>query len=198
MPRKKLIRSSQHVYHITTRSNSKEWFYIPSQECWRICVELLKQGSAKYGLELHAFVLMHNHYHMMARFPEAPIDKFMRFFNKSMSQRINMSTGRINHVFGGSYKWSLINSRVYYFNAIKYLYQNPVRAGICDRVEQYPYSTYHWKRHNLSVSSYSKKFDLGWLNTIYSEESQSRIKKGFKRIVFKPSYNSKRTHGELV
>lgn len=197
MPRKKLIRSPDHVYHITSRSNSKEWFYIPSKECWRICVELLREGCPRFGIELHAFVLMHNHYHLLVRFPDAPIDKFMHFFNKNMSKRINMASGRINHVFGGSYKWSLIDSSPYYFNAIKYVYQNPLRAGMCARVEQYPYSTYHGKKHGLSVSPL-KGLDLDWLNDLYSEESRQRIRKGFKRVVFQPSYNKKRLHEELV
>ncbi|MGI4993536.1 transposase [Halobacteriovorax sp. GFR7] len=198
MPRKKLIRSSEHVYHITTRSNSKEWFYLPLHECWNICVELISEGLERFSVELHAFVLMNNHYHLMARFPKANIDKFMHFYNKNMSRRINMSTGRINHVFGGTYKWSLINSERYYFNAIKYLYQNPVRANICSRVEDYPYSTLHEKRYKIKTSSYLTSIDLHWMNELYSKESVDRIRKGFKRTHFRPSYDKKRGHSELL
>lgn len=192
MPRKKLIRSNQHVYHISSRSNSKEWFYISSCDCWKICVDLLIEGKEKFGIEIHAFVLMNNHYHLMARFPEEPIDQFMYFFNKNISFRINRLSGRINHVFGGSYKWSLINVRAYYFNTIKYVYQNPIRAKICSRVELYPYSTFYGSKYGLEVKSYIDNFDLEWLNDCYQLESVERIRKGFKKQYFKPSYNHKR------
>lgn len=197
MPRKKLIRSNQFVYHITSRSNSKEWFYIPSSDCWKICIELLIEGKEKFGIEIHAFVLMSNHYHLMARFPGESIDIFMHFFNKNMSKRINKLSGRVNHVFGGSYKWSLIDNRAYYFNAIKYVYQNPIRANICNLVELYPYSTFYSDRHGLKVESYLDSLDLSWLNDCYSLESLTRIRKGLKKPYFKPSYNEKRRNINL-
>jgi len=192
MPRKNLIRTREHVYHITSRSNSKEWFYIPSQECWKICLELLEKGQRDFQIELHAFVLMSNHYHLMLRTPHCDIDKFMHFFNKTLSSRINMSAGRINHVFGGNYKWSIIDSQGYYANALKYLYQNPVRANLAQSVESYPYSTLIGSRcESLKVTSFLPRFDLNWLNQIYDSNESMRLRKGLKRSIFRPSYEMK-------
>lgn len=192
MPRKNLIRTREHVYHITSRSNSKEWFYIPSQECWKISLELLEKGQNEFQVDLHAFVLMNNHYHMMIKTPHCDIDKFMHFFNKSLSSRINMSAGRINHVFGGNYKWSIIDSQRYYANALKYLYQNPVRAGLSQNVESYPYSTLKKSRcEKLKIECYLDELNLNWLNQIYDSKESLRIKKGLKRPLFRPSYEIK-------
>lgn len=188
MPRKKLIRTDEYVYHITARSNCKEWFYIPQNECWSLFCEELSLVNKVFDLEIHAYVLMSNHYHLMARTPLANIDKAMHQLNKNIARRINMSTGRINHVFGRPYNWSLITRERYYFYATRYLYQNPVRAGICERVEDYPYSSLHHNVKWFPLTPYNS-FDLRQLNSLFKEEDAYRIKKGFKKTIFKPSYN---------
>lgn len=198
MPRKKLIRTREHVYHITTRSNSKEWFYLPNVEVWRICLETLKRGYKEFKVEIHAFVLMSNHYHMMVRTPECDIDKFMHFFNKTMSNRINQSTGRINHVFGGTYKWSIVETERYYRNALKYLYQNPLRAELSECAESYPYSTLKKNRLGFPIHCYIKNLDMDWINQLYSEDDQERIRKGFKRKIFKPKYEQSSRRNTLI
>ncbi|PIP93559.1 MAG: hypothetical protein COW00_02100 [Bdellovibrio sp. CG12_big_fil_rev_8_21_14_0_65_39_13] len=199
MPRKILIRTRNHVYHITSRSNAKEWFYIPIEECWKICLGLLEKGQNDFQIELHAFVLMSNHYHMLIKTPHCDIDKFMHFFNKTLSSRINMATGRINHVLGGSYKWSIIDNHSYYSNAIKYIYQNPVRASVSKNVESYPFSTVDKCRcKNIELKSYLDPLDLNWLNGIFSTSENERIKKGFKRAYFRPSYEPRTRKHKMI
>ena len=198
MPRKKLIKTHEHVYHISTRSNSKEWFYLPSHEVWSICLGVLEEGCERFEIEIHAFVLMNNHYHLMLRTPKCDIDKFMQFFNKKMSDRINMSTGRINHVFGARYRWSIITDERYYLNVLKYLYQNPLRANICGRVEHYPYSTLEHHNFKFPIRPYLLNPDLSWLNQRYSPEDQNRIKQGFKRPYYRPNYSKSSRRNDYI
>lgn len=186
MSRKTLIRTNELVYHITTRSNNKEWFYLSSNEVWRLCKEVLKEIDSKFSIEIHAFVLMNNHYHLMIRTPDSNIDKVMKYFNGKLSRLINRSAGRINHVFGAPYRWSLIENRIYYLNAIKYLYQNPVRAKICDRVENYPYSTFHKENLEFDIKSYLTSLDKEWLNEPISSSSKELIQKNLKKKYFRP------------
>ena len=199
MPRKKLIRTREHVYHVTSRSNNKEWFYIPSNEAWKISLRLLRKSILKFKIDIHAFVLMNNHYHLMVKTPECDIDVFMQYFNRNMSLRINQSTGKINHVFGGPYKWSIINNNKYYLNALKYLYQNPVRAQIVSRVESYPYSTLNECQLGFKLKCYEDHLCLDWLNQHYLIEDQIRIKNGLRRTHFKPTAEkSSRRHIKIT
>jgi REP element-mobilizing transposase RayT len=179
MSRPRLIRTDQYVYHITTRSNSKEWFYLPSKEVWKISTELLGEVQRKFSIEIYSFVLMSNHYHFLVRTPEANIDKVMAHFNKKMSDRINSSAGRTNIVFGGRYKWNIITKMSYYMNAYKYVYQNPIAAKICKKVEEYPYSTLRaelgWVKLPFIIENWVQKRDIAWLNERYLKESNERI-----------------------
>src|SRR5690606_29535334 len=120
MPRKKLIRTSEFPYHITSRSNNRDWFSIPLADIWSFCIELLNQGQIDFKIKVEAFVLMSNHYHLCIYTPEANIDQFMRFFNQNLGRKIAKQSGRINRIFGSPYKWTVITNQAYFNNVIRY------------------------------------------------------------------------------
>ena len=142
MPRKQLLYTHEFPYHIVARSNNKEWFYLSQESCWKIFVQLLDEVGQRFFFKTHAFVLMRNHYHLVGSADERhPLYKVMEWFQRSATRRINTKARRINHLFGGPYRGSLIASESYYLQGIKYVYQNPVAAGLVTRVEEFPFST---------------------------------------------------------
>ncbi|MCO4794717.1 MAG: transposase [Bacteriovoracaceae bacterium] len=142
MPRKKLIRTNEFPYHVTSRSNNKEWFYIPTEDVWKHTRAVIRLGRKKFNIKIDAFVLMNNHYHMCIWTHDSNLDEFMMYFNKNLGQRIARQANRINRIFGASYKWTLIESDIYYRNVLKYIYQNPIRAGLVKTCQEYPYSDF--------------------------------------------------------
>jgi len=141
MPRRKLIRSKNLPYHVTARSNNKEWFQLPLLQVWKLSQESLKEAISIHPVELINFVLMKNHYHMLLVTPEGNLDAFIYEFNKRLALKIKDQTGQINRIFGGRYKWCLIESQTYLINCYRYIYQNPVRAGLVRYCEDYKFST---------------------------------------------------------
>ena len=170
MPRTKLIRSDLYPYHITSRSNNKDWFYIPIQDVWGYANELLTSGESQFGVQVRAFVLMNNHYHLCLHTPKANIDDFMYYFNKTLSRKISRQACRINRIFGAPYRWNLIKNDAYYHHVLRYIYQNPVRAGLVKNCEDYLYSDL--KKQPISPT------ELEWINTpIHNKETENtRIK----------------------
>lgn len=181
MPRAPLIRTTQHPYHIVCRSNNREWFYIPIADFWRILLEVIAKDAVIGKMRIHALVLMSNHFHLLASSIDGNLDEPMRYLLREVCRQVNKQANRINHVFGGPYKWSVITKTSYYLHCLKYIYRNPVNAQICERVENYPYSS-------LSAHLYPNKFPfhfhqwkwagdwmkwgdyesiLAWLNTPY-------------------------------
>jgi putative transposase len=114
---------------VTARSNNKEWFTLPMPEMWTLTQESLREAITVHRVEVISFVLMGNHYHMLLLTPEGNLDDFMYELNKRLALKIKRRTGQINRIFGGRYKWCLIQSQHYLINCYKYVYQNPVRAG---------------------------------------------------------------------
>lgn len=197
MPKTPLIYTDQFPYHVMARSNNKEWFYLPQEEVWGIFVELLFKIIKDLGCQIHAFVLMNNHYHMILSTNEQNnLGVVMQYLQKSVSRTINSKSGRINHVFGGPYKGCLVTKETYYAHALKYVYRNPVEAKICDRVEQYPFSSIYKNKDNLALTEKPKwgldhlipkdqnEF-LDWLNQGYSKDSIQLISKAISKTKFR-------------
>lgn len=200
MPKSKIIRSSEFPYHVSARSNNKAWFGLSPEKLWAIFSEYLYLIHKLYDIEIHCFVMMNNHFHLIMRTPQANIDLVMQYFMRETSRVIAYETGRINHVYGGAYKSSLITDHAYYFNAYKYVLRNPVKAKICKRVEEYRFSTLHGQFGfsfllipvvgNDEFDSNTEKF-LAWVNTAPMEEETESIRKALRRREFKLSATQK-------
>src|SRR3989344_5455273 len=123
MAHKYLLRNAIFPYHVYARSNNRESFYISSEDFWETLIKYSIIISEDFGIFFHALVLMPNHFHLLLSTPRENLDLAMGYFQREVSRSTNRSLGRINHLFGGRYKWSLIDNCHYYENAFRYLYQ---------------------------------------------------------------------------
>jgi putative transposase len=136
MPRKKTILQSQFPYHVTARSINKEFFYLEQKKLWRIFCDYLFILKYEFSISIHSFVLMDNHFHMIVSTPLANLSKGMNYFIREVSREVSRENKRINQTFGGPYHWCILDS-------YKYVYRNPVDAGITNNCEDYFYSSLH-------------------------------------------------------
>jgi REP element-mobilizing transposase RayT len=101
------------------------------------------EAVEKYGVILHALVLMANHYHLIVETPKANLSSFMHnSLNSAYTTYFNIKRKRAGHLFQGRYKALLIDVDNYLLELSRYIHLNPVRAGITEKPEQYPYSSY--------------------------------------------------------
>lgn len=188
MPRPLIIRSETHPYHVSSRSNNKEFFPIPIDEVWDVMMMELNRAHKEFGLAVHAFVLMGNHFHLLCHTPNGNLDQIMHSFLRNTSVKINKRADSINHLWGGRYRWSLIESQAYYFQVYRYIFQNPIRANICKRVEDYPYSSLKsvpFPLHSFIPMSFGgAEGELLWLNEYFNKEDEGLIKLGLRKSQF--------------
>lgn len=188
MARPLLIRSEIHPYHVTSRSNNKEFFPIPLREVWIIMMEQLKIEVQERELSVHAFILMGNHFHLLCHTPRGNLDQIMQRFLRMTSVKINIRSQSMNHLWGNRYKWSLIQSQAHYFQVYRYIFQNPIRAKISQKVQDYPFSTLHpcpLPLHSFIPMSFGgQEGELLWLNEVFQKDDQEVIKLGLKKQQF--------------
>ncbi len=211
MPRKKIPDTSDFPLHIVARSNNKEWFNLPPDDCWQIFASYLNQLADEKQLRIHAFVLMNNHYHLLASlYEEKKIGAAMCQLQTSVSRTINSMSDRTNHVFGGPYKASVIKSEISYCQVLKYVFRNPVTAGICEKVEEYRWSTLNQSKLSIKIKitppdtgidelvpNITSEY-LEWLNESYPAKVYKLIKKGLARTEFTTiSRNTRRTLNKI-
>lgn len=143
MPRSNAILQSEFPYHVTGRCINRDWFNLPMQEVWEILCRQLFFCRHAYELKIHAFVLMQNHFHLLVSTPLANLDKAMWNFMKETSQFLTEAGNRTNLTWGSRHHRTVIDSYHYFMHAYKYVYLNPVKAGVAPLAEAYPFSTLH-------------------------------------------------------
>lgn len=181
------------LFHITTRCINKDWFSQPLEEVWEIMSNYLFFAHHAYQVKIHAFVLMINHYHLLISDLDNDLSGAMMYFNRETSRSISKSSDRINQTYGNRFFRSLIETERHYLCVYKYIYQNPIRAGLSLKAEEYPFSTLHsltGKAHSIiPVESDNILFPnaeetLTWLNTTPHSKLIEGIRKGLKRSTF--------------
>ncbi|MNJ92687.1 hypothetical protein D3C87_103610 [compost metagenome] len=196
MPRKRFDNHTEFPYHITARCINRDWFAIELNEVWDVMTKHLLFISLAYEIRIHAFVLMNNHFHLIATSPLGNLSEAMWHFMRESGLDLRKISGRINQTYGGRFHRSLINSPLYFQHAYKYVYRNPVEAGLCAKVEDYPYSSL---RGLLGLSSldisikdddFWGSFDkresaLHWLNARPQHEHWLAVEKALSYSHFK-------------
>jgi hypothetical protein len=109
--------------------------------------------------------------------------------------RIQRISHRENHIFGARYYRSVLGSGIALAYAYKYLYRNPVRAGLVSRVEEYPYSTLVDLGSGIPISEgidnywefIPRSIDerLSWLNVPTPKEVEELVRKALRRSKFR-------------
>ncbi len=205
MPRKALFRTTEFPYHLTARANNRECFPGELEFIWKTISGEIYLQHLKYELRVHAFVLMPNHFHLLATSPERSIDLVMKEIQGSTTRIVNTRHRRHGHLFCGRYYWSLIDSPLYFANVLKYVVRNPVKAALCESVAEFPFSTYAGLVGNchlpFALFPPGRNLDLllpaeasqrdHWLNTPHGAEVNEVIRKGLRRKQFKVSVDRK-------
>lgn len=195
MARAKTILQSQFPYNISARCINREWFNLPMDQVWEIFEEELYLTHRYYNLQIHLFVLMSNHFHLIASTPDSNISQCMYGFMKNTSLRLTRAGNRINQTFAGRHFKTILQTHNYFLNAYKYNYQNPCVAKISKRVEDYKYSTLAGLlgRTKLLIpmvedTTLFSSLDetLSWLNRPSEPEKREAVRWALKRQYFRP------------
>jgi REP element-mobilizing transposase RayT len=141
MARPLRIEYEDAVYHITARGNDRKRIYF-SEADYRKFLECIAEAKKKFGILLHCYALMSNHYHLIIETPEANLSKTMHHISSAYTSYINRKRKRSGHLFQGRYKALVVSKDNYLFELSRYIHLNPVRAGIVQRPEEYPYGSY--------------------------------------------------------
>jgi putative transposase len=182
MPRPLIIRDTTHPYHVTARCLNQEFFPHNLVLVWDVMVHQLYRLHQDEGLAIHGFILMGNHFHLLCHTPRRNLDECMHIFLKRVAGILNMN-------WEGRYRWSLIDNQTYYYQVYRYIFQNPVRAGIVKRVENYFFSTLNrvtlFPIHSTITMSFGgREGEVLWLNERLEQEDEGLIKLGLRKGQF--------------
>lgn len=129
------------IYHVTVRGNERRKIFF-SRRDYEKFKEYLAEAKEKYRFHIHAYVLMTNHYHLIIETPEKNLSKIMHYLNSSYTTYTNIKRKRSGHLFQGRYKAIVVDKDSYLLELSRYMHLNPVRAGMVEKPEDSPHSSY--------------------------------------------------------
>lgn len=146
MARKTRYNISGYPQHIVQRGNNRQLCFF-SDEDRLFYLECINDSAQKYDCEVHAYVLMSNHVHLLITpHLETGISSMMQSIGRRYVRYINSYYHRSGTLWEGRYKASLVDSDNYVLACYRYIEQNPVRATMVNDPAQYRWSSH---LHNI-------------------------------------------------
>lgn len=170
MGRKPRVEEEGVIYHIIQRGNNKEYVFEDDRDK-EYLTDLFRLLGGN-GCIVYGFAIMGNHYHLILRVHGESLQSAMHRLNLRYSKYFNRKNERSGHVFQGRYKAIPVWEERYLLSVLRYVHQNPVRAGICRRVEQYRWSSDGYYRENKK-----EWIETGLVLEMFSAERKIAIKK---------------------
>lgn len=165
MPRKPRIEYPGAHYHVMGRANEGRVIFSTDYEHAQF-LNAVGEACHAFHLQLRAYVIMPNHYHLLLTTPAGNLSQAMAWFLTAFTVRYNKSHNRIGHVFQGRFKAQIIDDRGYARSLITYLHLNPIRSRIDGkpRITQPPelLETFPWSSHAVYLG---RRSPPSWLNT---------------------------------
>jgi putative transposase len=144
------------LYHLMSRGNDGQDIYLNDDDR-NLFLETISEMSERFEVDIFAYVLMSNHYHLLVRTNRANLKKAMQWFGTTYTRRFNNRNFKKGHLFQGRYKSILVQNDAYLMQLSCYIHRNPLRAGIVRRLIDYKWSSY-------PIYAYGKK-GPEWLST---------------------------------
>lgn len=158
-------------HHLIQRGNNRQPIFA-GQADYELLLSLLAQNARKFEVSLHGYVLMTNHFHLLATPTTLDgVSLLMQAVGRSYVRRFNQQQGRSGTLWEGRYRSTLIEADRYFLACMAYIDLNPVRAGLVATPRDYPWSShghYAGYRSDPMITSHPLYWDLG--NTPFARE----------------------------
>lgn len=164
MPRKPRLFLENTPCHVVQRGNNKQACYFGIED-FQFYLECLQDASKSNGCDVHAYVLMTNHVHLLVtpKLSES-IGKMMQSIGRRYVRYVNDRYKRTGTLWEGRHKIALVQSESYLLTCYRYIEMNPVRAFMMKHPGEYPWSSFQHNglgRGNLIVRHHSEYLNLG-------------------------------------
>jgi putative transposase len=159
-------------HHIIQRGNNRQVIFADPQD-FATMQALLAENAQKFAVAIHAYVLMNNHFHLLATPATAEaLPLMMQAVGRSYVRYFNQRHGRSGTLWEGRYRSTLIETERYLLACMVYIDLNPVRAGMVAQPGVWPWSShphYLGQRIDKLVTPHALYWALG--NTPFAREA---------------------------
>ena len=136
MPRSAREISENSTYHIMLRGINQQQIFEEAEDYTKF-LEILKHYQAVSEYKVYAYCLMGNHIHLLMEFGKEDIGQVFKRIGAKYVYWYNIKYGRKGHLFQDRYKSEPVDDDSYFLTVMRYIHQNPIKAGLCKKVDGY-------------------------------------------------------------
>ncbi len=126
-------------HHIVNRGVNRTDIFSDADDKEKF-LQIVCKACRIYGVIVHDYCLMDNHYHMLIENSGENLSLFMRQINANYAIYYNKKTKRTGHLWQGRYSSWYIYNEAYLYRTIKYIEFNPIEAGMVQNIRDYPFT----------------------------------------------------------
>ncbi|ABR49938.1 protein of unknown function DUF1568 [Alkaliphilus metalliredigens QYMF] len=141
MPRNAREKSQTGIYHVMMRGIDKRNIFIAEDDYDKF-LHYIERAKGKSDISLVAYCFMTNHVHLLIKEGKEEIGNTIRRISVGYAQYHNRKHGRTGHLFQNRYQSEAVNDDNYLLVVLRYIHQNPVKAGIIKTICDYKWSSY--------------------------------------------------------
>lgn len=162
MARSARVHSYSNVYHVMLRGVNRQQIFEEKSDYIQF-IKILYELIPISQYKLYAFCLMGNHIHLLIKVEDEPLDLIMKRLENRFVHWYNKKYNRTGHLFENRYKSEPVEDEKYLIIVLRYILQNPVKAGMCNDIFEYPWSSVKYiissKESMVSVSDFRLLFN---------------------------------------
>ena len=141
MSRKARVKSESGIYHIMLRGINQQQVFEDTEDYEKF-LDILRDCKEICRFEIYAYCLMGNHLHLLIKEGTESLEQMFKRICGRFVYWYNVKYRRIGHLFQDRFKSEPVDSDAYFYAVLRYIHQNPIKAGLCKRVGDYTYSSY--------------------------------------------------------
>ncbi len=191
MGRAPRVDIQNHYYHIINRANARLPLF-KTRKDYQLFEEILTEAHEKYEVDIVAYCIMPNHFHLiLCPRKDGEIQMFMQWLTLTHTQRVHAKekTTGYGHIYQGRYKSFLVSSDEYLRALLRYVEQNPLRAGLVNDLKDWMWGSYYRRNFGtpkqqkiLTNHMYQTEQDFdAFVNTPIHEDSLNTIRNSVNR-----------------
>lgn len=141
MPRKARVISKTKIYHIILQGINQQIIF-EDEDDFQYFLEVLSKCKELCGYKIFAYCLMSNHIHLLMEEGTEPLAKIFKRIGDRFVYWYNRKYKRIGPLFQDRFRSESVETERYFLTVVRYIFQNPVKAGIVSAVNQYKWCNY--------------------------------------------------------
>ncbi len=169
MPRRARVEEIG-FYHVINRGVERRDVFIGDDDRDRF-LEIVDESASQYHFVLHAYCLLNNHYHFLLETKEKNLSLLMRQINSKYSIYFNKKYQRVGPLWQGRFKSWYVYDDAYLFSLIKYIENNPVQAGLSQKMGDFKYASSYFLNLRKADEAVMRCFDSNLIRSLESELS---------------------------